>query len=692
MLNHPRRSMAQTVVAVSVLALLAMGVWFAATGSGDCARCLPCSPLTTLVPPGLDFVISTSPKQLGEAPWFRRNVLDDAAIPELSALNEALGLAFAAPELRVDRYRRLLVPHMAEFSLESDLLEGKLVVAGDICEGAGPEQGPPRWREIVVLKHISPRFADALDDITTDALRDLLAPMEVQDLGDGILEFTLDVAGSPPAAARQECGPGIVVPPENVWYGLRVGTALALANAEPLLREVARLARGGIAEETPSRVTAAAGSIAAHFDLHPLRNYLMKWMEEAEWPDTMLAHFFTIPALESLEGRIDGAAPDGLAVHAEVRYESSQLSPDVRDLYAGKPLPFREAASKVPAENTFAVLTARVPAKKVPRIVMNELFGGEFFGGGWEELWSQNLRRTGHAEEVARRWSEVEVSLDDTWTLALARRSEVLDAVDYDSFFIEDPVQRPTGRSAGALIARLSEGADPVAVSENLSALAPLLDGTVTVQTESYRSLQICVARLEVQIADYWWVQPCWAVAEDHLIVAFSPTYLRRIVDTLVAPDESPPLSTDATWQAMATHLPARANVGLFVDLAKLYQVPPDRSPGGQPRGFLWDLRHDRVFEDHHPRDEAIRYRKQLLDEYARANGKPPDAQARAEIEEQIDQHWEAWLTRYPEFEEAYRQHLATYGRLRGLGVTLVAESSTLRVDAWLGTSQPSEK
>jgi len=176
-------------------------------------------------------------------------------------------------------------------------------------------------------------------------------------------------------------------------------------------------------------------------------------------------------------------------------------------------------------------------------------------------------------------------------------------------------------------------------------------------------------------------VDPAYILAQDHFIFSSNESYFRKILDTMVDPRGHPPLSTDATFQAAMARLPERSHLVLFLDLAKLIAVPPDVDSTEGPKGFLWDRRSIWLAQEKNPRNESVRYRTELQAAYMKENGRPATGAADAQIEAQVERHWDTWLGRYREFEEEYRQHLLDFRRLRALALSIRAEKPRLFVD-----------
>ena len=666
---------------VLVAILLAAFTWFAfwpLEGSVD--------QMASLVPADVDFVYRTSWAGLKDTGWLQENLQRHPVVPQVGELLREVENQLLEVEA-IERQINSQIPlGVTTFSVEKDLLGSELIASGRFCEGSGPERGAPRWRELLVLTRITwkPKFISALKH---EFVREQVGPdVTITDEGDHVFKLVFRAIRPTSLADRSICGPGIVIPPQNVWYLTRVKDVLAFSNAEALIREVQYLAAGSESSHSYLdrpwiTLDAPAGSIAASLDLHPLRNYLMKALERAGPPLTVLTRYLTIPALDRMNGRLGLPTNDMVDVQGEIRYQASQLNPGVRDVYALQPEALGAAvANLVPAEDTFGAFLIRTPPLHLIETIYDEILND-----GDRRLWNENLRRTGRYEDIHEFFAEFASRLGDTSGVAVARLSDVYDTMEFPGFFDPDPAAHPDANwPAFALMVRLRQGVRPEELDAYLEERIPVLGGESNVEKETYRGLTYRRIRLEVQTADYATVEPAYILAQNHFIFASNETYFRKILDTMVDPVEHKPLSADPTFRETMSRLDEESHLTLFLDLEKLFRVPPVSEPEAQPRGFLWDQRSIWLRNERAPRNEAVRYRKQLLTDYTRENGRPADAAARAKIEEQVDRHWDTWLGRYPEFFEEYRLELDAFTRLRAFGLDIRADQPRLFVKAAL--------
>ncbi|MHC5011272.1 MAG: hypothetical protein ACYTG6_10020, partial [Planctomycetota bacterium] len=368
--------------------------------------------------------------------------------------------------------------------------------------------------------------------------------------------------------------------------------------------------------------------------------------------------------------------------HGEIRYRFDQLGPGVQDVYVLRPELIRSGIpSLVPAEDTFGALLLRTPPLHLITAIYQDLLTP-----GDRKLWQDNLRRMGHYGSIEEFFAEFADKLGNTAGIAVGRVSEVFDRVDYPDWY-SDPDENPDASFAAlgtAMVVRLREGMKPQELDAYLASKIPLLGASDELEKVDYRGLTYTRIRLKHEIADFALVKPAYILAQDHFIFCSNESYFLKILDAIVDPDGSPPLAVDDTFLAMAETLPEEAHVALFVDLEKLFRIPADASPGGQPRGFMWDRRNLWVIANRDERTEAIRYRNERRVSLSRDLGRQLTAEEQMRIEDDVEAHVQQWRTRYEEFLEEYRQELEGFRRLRALGVTFSADRQTVVGDVTL--------
>ncbi len=683
-----RRILLRILIPLVVLVgiLLAAFTWFAFWPlEGDVEE------MASLVPADVDFVYRTSWLGLKDTGWLQENLERHPIVPQIGEALRQLEGGLLELEAIEDQINAQIPLGVTTFSVEKDLAGSEVIAAGRFCEGSGPERGEPKWREILLLTRITwkPKFVSALKH---EFVRSRVGPeVTITDEGEGIFKIVLRGVRPTSLAERSICGPGIVMPPQNVWFLTRVKDVLAISNAQALLREVGYLGAGSesshsYADRPWVTLDAPPGSIAASLDLHPLRSYLMKALDLAGPPYTVLRRYLTIPALDRMNGRLALPSHDMVDVQGEIRYQASLLHPDVRDVYSLRPEPLGSAvANLVPAEDTFGAFLLRTPP-----LHLIETIYWEILDDADRTLWKDNLERTRrqggiHYEDIHEFFAEFAAKLGDTSGIAVARLSDLYDSMEFPGFQDRSPKDHPAANwPAFALMVRLRQGVRPEELDAYLAERIPVLGGEPKVEKKTYRGLTYRRIRLEAQSVDYATVEPAYILAQDHFIFASNETYFLKILDTMVAPQDHKPLSADPTFRETMSRLDEESHLTLFLDLEKLFRVPPTSGPGVQPRGYLWDRRSIWLWAERAPHIEGPRYEKKLLAEYTKEHGRPADAAARAQIQEQMNRHLDAWEGRHQEFFEEYRLELESLARLRAFGLDIRAEPPRLYVKAAL--------
>ena len=662
-----------------------------------------------LVPADVDAVFRTSWEGIKETRWLQQNVVDAPIVPQLSDLAEQLRSAFervrkaqeagaplSAPDrpddlgsiielmLTNERMINERIPlGITTFSFEEDVFGDELVFAHRFCPGADPRRGPPEWREFLMLTRVSwkAKFVAALKH---GFIRDQIDPnLKIEAVGDGILKFTmLNVPLLPPM--RRSCGDGSLRPPNNVLYLARVNDVLAVSNSPTLIGQVADL--GAFPDSGRSyldrphvELDLDRGAVAASLDVQPIENYLVRALETYGRPYTILRRYLTLTALHRLNGALLLPSTDQALAHAQIRYHPAQLGPGVAEVYALEPQePGSAVAGLVPEDDTFAALLLRTQ----PQQLLTGIFE-DILTPAQQQLWRDNLRRMGRYEEIGDFFAEFAAKLGDTAGIALARLSDPYDRLDYPGFWVDDPEKYPSpGFGAIAMMVRLNRDTTPAELDAYLAERVPLLGGSPDLQRVEYRGLTYTRIGLQMEAADFAHVSPAWILAQEHFIFASNETYFRKILDTLVDPREHPPLKENATFRAAMDKLPSRVHVALFVDLEKLFRVPPSTEPGQLPRGFLWDRRNDWVNVHHNPSLAAAEFRRQREAEIRQRTGKTVlSMQQEVELDKEVARHREDHMEHYRDFLEEYRRDLARYGRLRALGLGIVAQRDILTAD-----------
>ncbi len=664
--------------------------------------------VAALVPGGVDFVMRASWRGLEDTGWIQTNVLDHPLVSELrEGVVELKRQLKQLPEMEAQINAQIPLG-ITHFSFEQDVVPDEIVAAGRWCSDVRPPQ-PPTWYEILVLTRVSWKTRTAVAALRHGFVRNMMSrDVTIDDLGDGVLRVTVHTLRVSPPAMRR-CGAGQERGPENVWYLTRVRDVLAVSNAESLIRGVVDLAEfpgsGRAYVDRPNiDLDLRPGAISASSDLKPLQAYFSDLLGGAGphgggidphgrsgpaaptgSPLAILSRYVAPASLDRMNGVLSLPSTDQVRGHAEIRYVEDRLAHGMEEVYRLQPAPTRSGISKlVPAADTFGALLLRTPPLHLLRGISQDVLSPSE-----RQLWADNARRLGYPDlDVVL--SEFAAKLDDTAGIAMARISDVYDHMDYDKFFpspgegFHDP-----NLPAIAMMVRLRQDTSPEEFDAYLSKRVPLFGLKPEVEKVEYKGLTYSRGHLEVEAADFADISPAWILAQNHFIFSNNESYFRKILDTLVDPKAAPPLADDPTFRAAMDQLPDEVHVALYLNLARLFQVPPSSAPGGEPRGFLWDRRNLWVNANRNEYEPVKQFGIQLGKELQERSGRPLTDQQLDEIDRQKEAFAKQYEGRYPEFIEERRQELLGYGRLRALGVSFVARQETLYADLGLLLSPP---
>ncbi|MFV1958578.1 MAG: hypothetical protein ACC662_04100 [Planctomycetota bacterium] len=675
-----KRVLKRTILALVVLGVLGLAAftWLAywpLEGRVDS--------VAALVPADVDFIYRASWKGLKETGWLQENLIDRPLVPQIGeGVTEALRFLdrLRAQEALINDQIPL---HLATFSFEDDLVPDEIVAAGRFCTGTDPaREMPGAWYHILVLTRVSWK-GKLVAALKHGFVRNNLDPnIEVEEVGDDIYRITIrNMRVAPPRQRR--CGPGEIRPPYNTWYLTRIKDVLALSNAEGLIQgvqDVAEFPDSGRAYVDRPRVELDRRSdgVAASLDVQPLDNYLVRAMDVVGSPYTILKRYVTIPALRRLNGWLRMPSLDQVRAHADIRFLSTELAPGVADVYRLPPERTRGGvAVLVPQEDTFAALLLRTSPKQLLEGIYQDVLSP-----GQPRHWQDNLRRVGGYESVEAFLTEFASKLGNTAGIAVGRVSDVYDDVDYPAFYADPEAYPDPNFPALAMMVYLDRGTSPEELDADLAKRVPQLGGSSELTKVEYRGLTYTRAKLQHESADFHDGQPCWVLGQNHFIFASNEGYFRKILDTVIDPKASPPLADDPTFRSTMANLPEKAHVALFVNLERLFQVPPDLAPGRGPRGYLWDCRNLWINANRNPREAAIDYRKRRTMEMMKRTGQALTAQQQWAIDDEVAAHVKEYGTQYGKFLEEYRERLEGFRRLRGLGIGIVAAGESLTTDA----------
>jgi hypothetical protein len=633
-----------------------------------------------LIPETVDFAYKVSWPDLRAQAWVRQNLLEGSVFPDVATARDQF------EKETLDRVHQELegpindmIPlHITHWSLADDIFGRETVACGRFCEEWGPERGRPlQPREWVVLTRISwkSRFVAALKH---GFIREQVGPGVTIDPDDEPDVYRIVLRGIPVSDphSREGCGGGFVIPPENLLYLTRVKDVLAIGNSKLLIRDVAELGKSdesgrSLADARGFHFQPPPGGMAAAIDVGPLRKYLVRLLESGDSAARLLGRFVTVQALDRLNGTLQFPSADVALGKADISYDRSDLAPAVESVFSLSPEPVGEQglARLVPADDTFAVLFLRSPPEHVMRAIWEEALAP-----GDRNLVLDNMRRQGKYQTIDQFIGELATKVGDTAAIAIARLSDPFDHVEYPTWYPDPNTDPPAPTPGVAIWVRLRQSVEPKEVDDFLADRFVSLGFKSGVERKTYRGISYARLEIEQKSADFQLATPGYLLVQDHLILSTNESYLRKIIDTLQG---APALAAEPTFRATMSKLEERANVAVFVDLAKLFRIPPSAAKGGQPRGWEWDGRNLWVSTHKDANVEATRYRNELYQKFWKARVSPT-AQQKADIDRQVDEHYDTWMAHYPDFLEEYRRQLEGYARLRSAGLTFTATRDVL--------------
>jgi hypothetical protein len=687
------------VLAVVVVVALAAFSWFAfwpLEGSVD--------HLERLVPEDVDFVYSGTLRELEANAWVRTNLLESPLLPAFADLKATVDEQLQRVRDQLEKPINDAIPlGIARFSLEEDLFPGRTILCGRFCEGWGPERNKPLHpKEWLLLTKTTwkVRFLAALKHGFVRKQAGA-ARIEAEDVP-GLWHVEVPGVAVTRKDQRAGCSEGFIIPPENEVYLVRVKDVLGLTNSRALgsaVAELGRIGEGGrsFADRPDFALRPPTGGIAAAIDVRPLHGYLIRLLESATGESVrdlsgetrprpaggplagLLNRFLTVRALSKLNGTVQAPSPDMLRASARVLYEHSELARGVQQVYSQPPGDLRSGIARlVPAADTFGVLLLQAE----PLYLMQSVWE-EALTPGQRDLVVQNLRNKGTYQTMDDFFRDLSQHLDPRGAIAIGRISEVFDRADYAEWYTTDPVRNPDPFPAFAILVGLKQTATAQEVDDFLARSMPALGFKPEIQRVEYGGITYSRLEIEQKTADYMLATPAYMLVQDTLVIANNEDYFRKIVDTLAG--KAPALAEDDAYRASMAVLPPAAQMGVFLDLAKVFRVPPNAEPESQPRGFLWDRRNLWVIQNKDPREEAIRLRREKEQAFHRRNQVPSAADV-AEIERQVDEHVVRWQQSYPRFLEEYRQSLLEYRRLRAFAASFVTDREAITADFTLLT------
>jgi hypothetical protein len=637
--------------------------------------------LLTIVPENAEFVIRGDWEDIERTGWIQKNLLEDPLHP-LVQTEVAKGLTLAKAQMAdLEGQINANIPlEFARFHVVEDVLKGEVVVSGHWCPGSGPDNGPPKWQELLIMTRVSwkTRCVAALKH---GFIRDQLgAQLQVTPEADEVFKLTFPFMPVLPERERAICGGGFIIPPQNVWYLRRVKDVLAISNSERMIRGVANLSKdlsgtGSFAGRPGFDIAPKPGKVVAAVNVQPLHTYFKRAF--LYWPYLKtLGRFIPPEALEKLSGYFSLNGEDLLEGGAKLSYFSQQEQAQevYANVYALAQSSVREGiASLVPAKDTYGVISLRVdPYYLLMNLVNDAMTSGD------RALWESNMRK--ERSQGGFEYSSIEDLIRDLSSrvgdhamVAVARLSSEFDKIEHEEIYSE----YPKAREVFAVMVRIKEGGNQAELDEYMSKVVPVMGFERDLQRVKYGNYTYSRAKLSQTFLDFAHLSPCFVLAKNYLILTNNEAYMRLVLDAVTDP-QGATLASDPTFRETMGALPETGQVGIFVDLEKYTRIPPpDREGAGAPgtRGFLWDQRNSKIQISKDTRDESIRYRSELHKKY----GVPRTAEEEDKIEDMVSARMDLWeRDLYPSFEEEYRLDLEQYRRLRGAGIVLGADAETI--------------
>lgn len=684
------------LVTVAVLAVVGLAgfTWFAywpLEGSVDRVE--------ALVPVDVDFLYRTSWKELKASGWIQRNLLDDPVHPDLDPQQvvvsgpreprQTLRDAFARiPEQEAEINGQIpgalhvlqgIVFGTTEFRVEKDLFPGEIVAAGRWCGGGSPQEGPPRWREILLLTRVSSQVKFAFEAVRHDFVRERAVArpdLQMTATPDGLLR--VELLGAPPPRRRQTCEGGYEVAPTNVWYVARVKDVLAISNSEDLAAKVKGVAAGEGDAALWGRdfeMERPEAGVAAAVDIVGLRSYLTRFFADADGQKigSFVGKFVAVDSLDSAKATV-APSDDGISVRADVRFADGRMRefPDVAATYDQ---PLQSVSGGIcrllPAKDTALVVQLSTPPKALLRAVYDVL-----------DVNDRKLIAARVAEMSARRRANQQEAYDDVYgflddlatqlgsssAVAVARVSGAFTDDMYREWYSSDD---PDPTATLAIMVKIKDGARQADVdaflAERVAALGALAPEPVT-SPDGIEYSRIKFVDLPRQ---YRLVQPAFKVHDGYFVLATREDYLLEILKVMRGGPGAPAsFVSTPEFQAVARSLPSEATLALHVAADPLREI-------------AWDFRNTVIRRRHDDNEHAMRFRAQRMAELARARGGRSDFAA---DKQQVDEEVSAEMARfrsegYRELVAAYRTELDATRRIAGFGFAIAARRGEGHLD-----------
>lgn len=647
----------------------------------------------SLVPADVDFLYRTSWAELERGGWVRRNVWDDPLLPALdpkTLVVDDKGTTLAQSLERIPETEAEInesvpgVLHVLqglafgskEFRVAKDLFPGEIVAAGRWCGGGSPAEGPPQWRELLVLTRVSPLMKFVFEAVKHDFVRERAIPagqLDVQVLEGGLLR--IELRNMRPPRRKVTCEGGFEMGSMTVWWAVRVKDVLAFTNSEDLARRTLDVAKGGDerAVDRPGfDIERPEGGVAASLDLTGLRSYLNRFLSSGDGSQRFGAFLGKFVAVEALDrmGATVTPLPDGVVARADVLYSDDRLRNfrDVLATYELSPTSVADGIARLlPAKDTAIVVQLKTP----PRALLHAMF--ESFGKVEQKLIEDNVKELGEAhkregkpayDNVGALLDEIGGELGTDTGVAVARISSIFDDVKYAEWYSD---KDPAPLATLAVMCKIRPGAKQEEVDEFLADRVGAMGFGRPVPVTSPEGITYSRLELQKTTRDYENVHPAFKVHDGYWILATREDYLLEILKTMRGGPGAPPTVAASTeFRSVMASLPPEATLAVHVNVANL-------------RALAWDYRNEWVHRNHDDGQYANTFRAKRHAEITRAGGKVDLKQVNDEVDLELARYRKE---EYGRFVEELRTSLDGWKRVSGLGFVLAADRGNSKVVA----------
>lgn len=682
--SRPLRWLRRLLIAAVLLGGLGLGAltWFAYWPlEGKVDR------VEGLVPADVDFMYRTSWTELKATGSIQRSLFDQPIHPGLDAnkmiVDPVRGTTFARSLDQIKDTEDQIAAQLPgavrtlqgiffgskEFRVEKDLFPAEVVAAGRWCSGGNPSDGPPQWRELLLLTRVTPVVKFAFEAARHDFVRERLGlgpDVEITATPEGMLR--IDRLRYREPAKPMTCEGGAIMGSLKVWYAARVKDVLVISNSEDFARLAVdtEKAGGDRAIDRPAfDVERPEGGIAASLDLIGLRSYLERFFSSTGSDSKTVGRFFSkFVAIDSLDRLSAVLRPsgDGLEASAEISYQAEIMRRhrDAAATYELPPGPIASGIARlVPEQDTVFLAQVKTPAGSLLHALYDSLPPED------QRLVESNLRelsarrradgKVGYAN-MGEFLDELGEQLGNDTGVVIARMSKVFnDGMFADWFSGSDP--HPS--AILTVMCRIREGATQEQVNEFLSDRVAALGFKPPELVTSPDGLEYSRLRLPARTKDTELIEPAFKVYQGQLILSSREDHLLEVLRTMRGDVRA--LADSAAFQEAMAPLPKDATVAIYAN-------------GDNLRALAWDFRNDWVHRNHDDVRHLAEYRSKLHTEAGRVT----DLGA---INDKVDAEAERFRRdEYPVFVREYRKKIDDLARFRGFAFVLAAD----RADAKL--------